>query len=184
MTTIQIDEEVFAHLQSHAVPLVDTPNATLRRLLEIGPAGDPVPSHSGRPPARPRRNGRKQASANLATLVGAGTLKQGEVLRLVNYRGEPVDGSEATVRGNELNWSGQLYSMSKLARILLSRQGYLSTDVRGPRHWVTTRGTSILALWEEYLEDESDRRALRERAGEPTVSLEDVVRDLSDRKRI
>lgn len=34
--TIEIDEEVFAFLQQHCEPLVDTPNDVLRRLLLNG----------------------------------------------------------------------------------------------------------------------------------------------------
>jgi hypothetical protein len=35
MESIEIDDEVFAHLQKNARPFVDTPNSTLRRLLDI-----------------------------------------------------------------------------------------------------------------------------------------------------
>ena len=52
--TIEIDDEVFAKLQSKAIPLVDTPNDVLRRLLGIdesaglGDAEDPGQgSHDG-----------------------------------------------------------------------------------------------------------------------------------------
>ena len=179
MTKIQIDDEVFAHLQANAVPLVDTPNATIRRLLGMDRQPEGLPSASGDAPTRSRQPGRKQVSASLPTLVGTGALEQGETLRLVNYRGEAVPGSDAVIRGSELVWNGQPYSMSRLARILLTRQGYVSTDVRGPRHWVTAAGTSVLALWEEYLEDQSDLRALREREGEASVPFDDVMRDLS-----
>lgn len=181
MTTIQIDEEVFAHLQSHAVPLIDTPNATIRRLLGMDRASTSGAKEPDRAPQAVRRSGRKQASASLATLVGVSVLTSGETLRLVDYRGESVSGSDASIRGNELVWNGQPYSMSRLARILLTRQGYVSTDVRGPRHWVTASGTSILELWETYLEDKSDRQALLDRADEPSVRLDEMVRDLSVR---
>ncbi len=33
MPMIEVDDEVFKFLQQHAIPLVDTPNSTLRRLL-------------------------------------------------------------------------------------------------------------------------------------------------------
>ncbi|MBW1815221.1 MAG: hypothetical protein JRJ39_16680, partial [Deltaproteobacteria bacterium] len=33
MKTIEIDDEVFGYLQSKAIPFVETPNLTLRRLL-------------------------------------------------------------------------------------------------------------------------------------------------------
>lgn len=47
-TRIEIDDEVFARLQAEAVPLVDTPNDVLRRLLRLdipqtpGERGDPA----------------------------------------------------------------------------------------------------------------------------------------------
>ncbi|MFE3994260.1 hypothetical protein ACFXPW_21590 [Streptomyces goshikiensis] len=63
MRPIDIDDEVFAFLQSHSEPLVDTPNDVLRRLLLDG--GDP---------ATERRPG------DLAPLIKAGLLKAGDVL--------------------------------------------------------------------------------------------------------
>ena len=35
MKSIKFDNDVFAHLQKHARPFVDTPNSTLRRLFGI-----------------------------------------------------------------------------------------------------------------------------------------------------
>lgn len=37
MPTIRIDDEVWQALQKKAIPLEDTPNAVLRRLLRLGP---------------------------------------------------------------------------------------------------------------------------------------------------
>jgi hypothetical protein len=37
MPTIRIDEDVFRALQARAVPLVDTPNSVLRRVLDLEP---------------------------------------------------------------------------------------------------------------------------------------------------
>lgn len=50
--TIRIDEEVFAHLQENARPLVDNPNTVLRRLLGLDAdsthtKGSPAPSPAG-----------------------------------------------------------------------------------------------------------------------------------------
>lgn len=47
MHTIEVDEELFRHLQQQAQPLVDTPNTVLRRLLLSGAAAKvrEVPRH-------------------------------------------------------------------------------------------------------------------------------------------
>jgi len=42
MTKIDVDQEVFEFLQKNAVPLVDTPNAVLRRLLRIDKVSSPT----------------------------------------------------------------------------------------------------------------------------------------------
>jgi len=39
MQSIEVDNDVFAYLQKHAQPFVDTPNSTLRRLLSIDSTG-------------------------------------------------------------------------------------------------------------------------------------------------
>ena len=35
MRTVEIDDELFGYLQSKAIPYVETPNMTLRRLLVV-----------------------------------------------------------------------------------------------------------------------------------------------------
>ncbi len=42
MRNIEIDDEVFGYLQSKAVPFVETPNLTLRRLFSLN--GKPAKS--------------------------------------------------------------------------------------------------------------------------------------------
>jgi len=39
MISIEIDDDVFAYLQEHARPFVDTPSSTLRRLIESSDFG-------------------------------------------------------------------------------------------------------------------------------------------------
>ena len=51
MKTIRIDDEVFAHIQEAAIPLVDDANAALRRLL-----GLPVIVAASQPSSRNRRS--------------------------------------------------------------------------------------------------------------------------------
>ncbi|CAM5671317.1 hypothetical protein [Streptomyces mordarskii] len=65
MRTIEIDDEVFAYLQRHGEPLVDSPNDVLRRLLLNG----------GTPPADPARR-----SGALMFILEAGLLQPGDEL--------------------------------------------------------------------------------------------------------
>ncbi|MET9772706.1 hypothetical protein ABZ023_00395 [Streptomyces sp. NPDC006367] len=73
MRSIEIDDEVFAFLQSRCEPLVDTPNDVLRRLL-LGGSG-----HSSSAVAK-RRPG------DLMPLIKAGLLKAGDKLVHVQPR--------------------------------------------------------------------------------------------------
>ena len=46
MRNIEIDDEVFGYLQSKAVPFVETPNLTLRRLFSLnGKPANPAEYH-------------------------------------------------------------------------------------------------------------------------------------------
>ncbi|MEU0429760.1 hypothetical protein ABZ235_40575 [Streptomyces canus] len=78
MRTIQIDEEVFAYLQRHSEPLVDTPNDVLRRELLKGKAvsaGDASGTASPAAVASNRRPGR------LMPIIEAGLAAPGDELR-------------------------------------------------------------------------------------------------------
>jgi hypothetical protein len=154
---IDIDEEVFGHLQSHAVAYVETPNDTLRRLLGVGVSLPEAPAEHTIAPslvvsARPAA--RKRAKANLGTLIRAGLLRNGQKLFLHDYSGNKVRGAEATIAGDAV-WPTdrrRAYSMSDLAQELLKAEGYHSDSVRGPSHWYTHDGKSVTQLWGEYLE--------------------------------
>lgn len=83
--TIRIDHEVYEKLQEQAKPFVDTPNAVLRRLLELPEAPEPEGgrgsrrSHRGGP--RGHRHGERGPRRNkLALLVEAGVLSPGDTL--------------------------------------------------------------------------------------------------------
>lgn len=160
MPRIDIDDDVFAHLQERAVAFVETPNDTLRRLLGLTAvgAGNGAASAAGRVPitvARP--SARKKAKANLGALISAGMLKNGQKLFLHDYQGNRIRGAEATVGGHGI-WSadrGRLCSMSDLAQELLKKEGYQSDSVRGPSHWYTHDGRSITELWDEYLANQA-----------------------------
>ena len=160
MPTIQVDEDVFTALQKHAVPLVDTPNSTLRRILGIGQATPPKLNGSQRSPSGkleldlserdvPHRS--KAPKADLKALIAAGSIRNGQQLFLVDYRGSRIPHAEAIVATGSLGFKGKHYSMSDLARELLKKEGYESDSVRGPAHWVTSSGTSVKDLWQAYL---------------------------------
>lgn len=68
MRTIQVDLEVFAYLQRHSEPLVDTPNDVLRREL-LGPKAAPAQGGGVRRPGR------------LMPLIEAGLVAPGDTLR-------------------------------------------------------------------------------------------------------
>lgn len=162
MERIDVDDDVFAYLQKHAQPFVDTPNSTLRRLLGID-VGSVAPDFKSKPPIRDdeldnlseevmaqRRS--KAPKADLKILVQNGFLRNGQTLYLVDYQGNRLQDVFAVISGNDLVYMGHLYSMSNLAQELLTKVGFASNAVRGPAHWVTENGKSIKDLWQEHLE--------------------------------
>jgi hypothetical protein len=102
--------------------------------------------------ARPRL---KAPKADLRELVQAGLLRNGEELYLIDYQGARVQQCKATVSGGFLQFKGQHYSMSDLARDLLKKVGFRSDSVRGPAHWANAKGVSVRDLWQQLL----DKRA-------------------------
>lgn len=171
MHQIEIDDSVLTYLQNNAIPFVDTPNSTLRRLLRIDvPKQDGLSQlETGNSPkplvdieklkaeicdefgSYDGKARTKQQKANLQELTKAGSIKPNEKLYLVDYKGIKVPGYEATVSGNLLVWNGQHYSMSHLARELFKKLGYTSDAVRGPVHWCNSSGVTVSSLWKEFL---------------------------------
>lgn len=165
MPTIQIDDEIFALLQKNAKPFVDSPNSTLRRLLEL---------ETNFTAAKPTKGGNeleellgeamsarrsKAPKADLKALVSAGLLREGERLYLVDYQNKRVPQSEAVVSGALLDFKGQHRSMSSLAQELLqSKVGFTSGFVRGPAHWVTAKGESVKELWQRVLDKRTKKK--------------------------
>jgi predicted CopG family antitoxin len=152
MKTIEIDEEVYAYLQSKAIPYEDkNPNDTIRRLFGFDKKAIPsrlIPL----PQVRSRKvEGRKKPKASLIELVNAGLLEEGQIIHVRDYQGREIQDSEATVHQGGILRNGIKYSMSNLAEILLKGQGYDSDSVRGPAHWFTSNNISIKNLWESYL---------------------------------
>jgi hypothetical protein len=141
MRKIEIDDEVFAYLQGNAIPYVETPNLTLRRLFKLNGKTSPTP-----PPPRG-----KEQKADLPTLIRAGLLQEGQKFSLFDYQGRKIEGYEAIVSGKALLWNNEQYSMSKLAQICLKKEGFRSESVRGPAHWYNSDDISVKDLWSRYL---------------------------------
>jgi Restriction Enzyme Adenine Methylase Associated len=148
---IAVDDQVFAELQRRAVVYVDKePNDTLRRVLGLeGPAAGPAQRPPS--PAVPRRPVRREQKVQLSALVAAGLLKRGERLVCVDYSGQPIASGGAEVgTGNKLVRNGRRYSMSALAIELLRQAGHAVEVARGPAHWRTAEGKTVLELWRSW----------------------------------
>jgi hypothetical protein len=163
METIEIDAEVFAFLQRHARPFVDSPNSTLRRVLGIEASAASTPQQKLAPKGDAELDelldrsleavGRSKApKADLKALAETGLIRNGQKVYLIDYQGSRAKKPFATVSEGDLIYGGRRHSMSSLAQELLSQMGFKSGSVRGPAHWVTEDGTSIKDLWQRYLE--------------------------------
>ena len=170
MESIKIDNDVFAHLQKHARPFVDTPNSTLRRLLNIDCAANATKSGKPSPAVDAEleellaeslaaaRSRSKAPKADLEKLIQAALLRNGQKLYLVDYQGNKVQKlSPAVISGGDVIFNNQHYSMSNLAQELLAKVGFKSNSVRGPAHWVTDDGKSVKDLWQQYLDRNSKK---------------------------
>ena len=152
MKTIEIDDEVYAYLQSKAIAYMETPNLTLRRLFELNGKTSVVniPHSQGK-----TKEGRKQPKTNLQTLVKFNLLQEGQALFLHDYQNRRIEGYETVISDKSLLWNGKSYSMSKLAEVCLKKEGYTSNSVQGPARWFNSDGISVLELWSQLL----DRRS-------------------------
>lgn len=145
MPAVFIDEDVHAHILSHAKVYVDKSESdTLRRLLSLE-------APPAKPPATADTDGvrLKKRKVDLWELKSAGLVHEGQTLYLHDYKGKRLEGFTAEVGGtNKLVWSGRRYSMSALASLLLQKKGYAADSVRGPAHWYNEHGESVLTLWQ------------------------------------
>lgn len=168
MQTIQIDTDVFAHLQKNARPFVDTPNSTLRRLLGIDASTvQPRKKSPSSPDAELdallaesmaiAATRAKAPKADLQLLSQKGFLRNDQKLYLIDYQGNRVPKISAAISGADLTYNGQRYSMSNLAQQLLGQAGFKSNAVRGPAHWATDDGKTIKDLWQQYLDSQSKK---------------------------
>jgi hypothetical protein len=147
---IAVDDQVFAELQRRAVVYVDKdPNDTLRRVLGLtAPAAAAPTTGPTRRAVSPPRAAKREQKVQLSALVAAGVLKRGQVLECVDYSGNPIPGGRAEVgTGNKLVRDGRRASMSALAIELLRRAGHQVDVARGPAHWRTADGKTVLELW-------------------------------------
>lgn len=160
MPSVELDVDVFEAIKKQALLWVDSsPSETLRRLLGLDAA---QPSQSpGHAAERSERNTSRvgisngqrgrQRKVDLGELQQAGLLEAGQTLYLRDYSGKLVAGAEATVGpANKVTVNSRRYSMSDLAARLLKKAGYAGNSVRGPAHWFTADGVSVLQLWQKW----------------------------------
>jgi hypothetical protein len=152
MPSIEVDVDVYKFLESKVQGFGDTPNAVLRRFLGISAITTKNPSPLSSPSRAPLKTQRGKApKTNLRDLVRVGSLKEGQALFLHDYQGNKIDGVQALIRGNDLEYKGRTYSMSALTRDFMKSKGYDSESYRGPQFWFTAQGRSVKDLWDEYL---------------------------------
>jgi len=153
MRNIEIDDEVFGYLQSKAIPFVETPNLTLRRLFGIDSMSAKPKNLKPKIEQTQRKANirKKQPKANLPKLIQAGLLQEGQTLYLHDYQGKMIAGYDSTISGKSLLWNNELFSMSELAKECLKKEGFSSESVRGPAHWFNSDGISVKELWKQYL---------------------------------
>jgi hypothetical protein len=173
---VELDQEIFEFLQTNAVPLVDTPNTVLRRLLGLGAADGSltppiVAADAPVPAAKPLGTKTTRKTAKLTktkrTRAAAGTLLPEERYELPLLKALADAGGQAPYRdvvdavGRELKEellpadfehlnSGGIRWQSRLqfVRLRLIERGYL--DKNAPRGvWaITEAGRATLAAGE------------------------------------
>ena len=150
MRTIEVDEEVFAYLQKNAIPYIETPNLTIRRLFEL-PVANSLNGIQGKHRIKDGSKRKKRQKTNLQTLIGYGLLQEGQTLFLHDYQGLIIRGYEAVISGKSLVMDSKKSSMSDHAKNCLKKEGYKSDSVRGPSHWYNSDGVSVKDLWSHFL---------------------------------
>lgn len=154
MKHIEIDEDIFKYLQKHALPFVETPNDTLRRLFGLSKTKNATEKPIA---ARPVSFRMKRQKTQLSRLTKSGVLREGQKLILRDHRKNPVPGVEAFVRGDRLQCNGKTDSMSALAKKYLKEKcHYKSSDFQGPALWYTESNESVFDLWKKYLKNSGE----------------------------
>ncbi len=158
MMKIEIDQEIYRLLESHAQPFVDSPNSTLHRLLaqyltDLKPGDSQKKVRVSKPSikkenvAEIQKTKRRLPKADLGKLISAGLLTVGQKLFLIDYTGKRVPGFAAIVDPKGLVYHEVVYAMSKLAGLGLAKVGYKNSSIRGPERWENQDGVSVLTLW-------------------------------------
>jgi len=113
MKTIEIDDEVYAAVQSKAIPFVDkSPNCVLRKLLLNGKKKSTIGSVQ-------KNNHRKAQRADLGKLVRIELLREGQFLTF-NYKEMELSKTyQAQVSTGCLLFEGRRYKMSPVVRMIL-----------------------------------------------------------------
>ena len=148
MHNIDVDDEVFRALEERVTGFGDTPNQVIRRVLKLD---ESKPQRPSTPKRRDVRRISKGPKTNLKDLIVDGSLSEGQTLFLHDYKGNSINGLEAIIRGNQLEYDGEFLSLSALTKKLMKEQGYQSDSYRGPQFWCTSGGRSVKELWDEYL---------------------------------
>ncbi len=150
MKTIEIDDDVFAYLQSQAIPYYEsTLNHVIRRLLKLPKK---VPQKETFK-TQPRKSNGKARKADLAKLVQSGRLREEQEL-FFNAKGKKLSNEyKAEISGNHLFYQNKIYTMSRLVAEIFDQEGcgIPSKSYRGPEYWYTSNGISVRTLWEDYL---------------------------------
>jgi Restriction Enzyme Adenine Methylase Associated len=134
---IEVDAEVFAHLQERARPLVDSANDVLRRLLLLERAGAETKIETRRP-------------GNLARLVDAGLIKDGDRLTHTRKRTGQTYHAIVTADGwlelpNEPPFSAPSPALKKC----------VGTDIDGNKNWTHDASGKTLRQLLDTLESSS-----------------------------
>ena len=160
MRNIDIDEELYAYLQLRAKAFEETPNDTIKRLLDIFKPIMPIQKSEVKaaPPVdlSYQSNGSsKKAKVNLPLMIREGILTKGQRVIFQDYRGTQYPDYDVTLHDSGLVWKGKQYSMSELAGMFLKELNHSSKFVRGPIFWLTEDGKTISELWNDYLNKHS-----------------------------
>ena len=148
MLKIEIDEEVFAYLQSRAVAFVEKPNDTLRRIFGLNKNKSMYTGANTKPSIK-----RKKRKTDINELIRAGLLNDGQRVHFRDYGGNKLKNSDTNISPSGILYQGKTYAMSEIAKLLLNQAGYTTSSVRGPAHCFTENGISIKNLWDKYLKN-------------------------------
>lgn len=138
MREIRIDDEVYAALQSMAVPLDDDPNSVLRRVLDLDPAAGPVagpPAASARTETWPGRAKRGELLSTrayvlplLETLIElGGAAPTADVLDALEPKLRLTDKDRELLRSGAVRWKNR----AQFVRLRLVQSGDMAKSEYG-----------------------------------------------------